>query len=143
MDSVGTAGALFLTATLFGTMTAFSFLLAPLVFTQLPAETAGRFIRATFPWYYLAIIVLAAAGALAFVPGDPGREWTGAALLAGVAAVGVYTRQALMPAINRARDAQLSGDGDAGPRFDRLHRLSVLINFAQLAAVAAALWRFV
>jgi len=38
-----------------GGMTFFSTVMAPFVFTKLPLETAGPFIRAVFSWYYLAI----------------------------------------------------------------------------------------
>jgi hypothetical protein len=41
---------------LFGGILAFSALFAPLVFTKLPMEHAGPFIRAVFPWYYLYVI---------------------------------------------------------------------------------------
>ena len=36
----------------FGGMTFFSAVMAPLVFTKLPFDTAGAFIRQVFPWYY-------------------------------------------------------------------------------------------
>jgi len=35
----------------FGGMIFFSAVMAPLVFTKLPFETAGAFIRQVFPWY--------------------------------------------------------------------------------------------
>ena len=34
-----------------GGMTFFSAVMAPLVFTKLPLETAGAFIREVFPWH--------------------------------------------------------------------------------------------
>ena len=52
--------ALLLVSTLFGGMMLYSFGLAPMVFSALPAEDAGRFIRAAFPWYCLFVIVIAA-----------------------------------------------------------------------------------
>ena len=36
----------------------FSFVMAPLIFTKLEGEVAGRFIRAVFPWYYLFLGIL-------------------------------------------------------------------------------------
>jgi hypothetical protein len=60
--------------------------------------------------------------------------------LTGLVLLGfVYARQSLMPTINRARDAELAGDSEAGARFTRLHRLSVLINGLQWFAILTAL----
>ncbi|MDJ0893034.1 MAG: DUF4149 domain-containing protein [Gammaproteobacteria bacterium] len=122
-----------------GGMTFFSAVLAPLVFIKLPPETAGSFIRQVFPWYYLsmAATTLIALTALLFVPGMMAA--LGALLTAMVLAGFVIARQVLMPKINRARDAMLAGDQAAGPRFNRLHRLSVMINACQWLAVFAAL----
>ena len=144
--------ALLAAATLFGGMTLYSFGFAPLLFTRLPGEQAAKLLREAFPWYYLFTIVTAAVAGLLVVALDP----FSAALLAMTLAVGVVARQLLMPAINRARDASLAGgaEGAAEParadarraakrRFERLHGLSVALNFAQLGAVGWALARFV
>jgi hypothetical protein len=45
----------------------------------------------------------------------------------------------LVPKINALRDQQLSGDAQAGRAFDQAHRLSVAINFGQIALLIAAL----
>ncbi len=130
--------ALLLVSTLFGGMMLYSFGFAPMVFSAMPADEAGRFIRAAFPWYYLFVIGvggLSAAILLAFNP-------VSAALALAIAAAGVFARQALMPRINDARDAQLQGNADAKRRFARLHGLSVGLNFVQLFAAAWVLYRF-
>ena len=67
MDMALTIMGLFATALLFGSMVFFSAVMAPLVFTKLDAETAGRFIRQVFPWYYLTVITLAAVAGLSLV----------------------------------------------------------------------------
>jgi len=123
----------------FGGMTFFSGVTAPLVFTKLPIDTAGQFIRQLFPWYYLTmgITTLVALVALAF--GTSGFTSWETGLTALVLLGFVYARQSLMPMINRARDAELAGDNEAGARFTRLHRLSVLINGLQWFAVLVAL----
>jgi hypothetical protein len=114
----------------FGAMTFFSAVMAPLVFTKLPFETAGGFIRQVFPWYYLSVGSVSALAAVALVFG---AEQV-AALLAALAAAGFwFARQVLMPRINAARDA------GAHARFERLHRISVAINGAQWLLLAAAL----
>ncbi len=130
--------ALFAVATLFGGMVAFAFFFAPLVFTQLPLETASGFIRAVFPWYYLAVFAagLAAAAAMA------ARSGVLAALLLAIALAALAARQILMPQINAARDAERAGDGAAGATFKRLHGMSVALNVAQMAGAAVALASF-
>lgn len=133
-----TLAALLLTALLFGGMALYSFGFAPLVFSQLPPDSAGRVLRGAFPWYYLFVLGTAALAALALVALDP----LSAALMAAVAGLGAVARQALMPAINAARDAQLAGDVAAKARFGALHGLSVALNFVQLAAVVWVLARF-
>ena len=118
-------------AILLGAMLFFAAVVAPLIFTGLDAATAGRFIRRMFPWYYLTIFVLASLATLLLLSGAPNNG----AIMALVAAGAALSRQVLMPRINRLRDAQLAGDTEAGPRFDRLHRLSVWINSAQILAL--------
>ena len=68
-----------------------------------------------------------------------GLAWP-AALSALTLAGFVLARQVLMPRINRARDGEVAGDPGAGLRFQRLHRLSVVINGLQWLALLAALW---
>jgi hypothetical protein len=126
-----------------GGMAFFSFIVAPLVFSRLPAETAGTLIRATFAHYYLYVIATAALAALALLAA--GTSWPPVAAMALVAALGVYARQSLMPQINRLRDAELAGDKAAGTGFAAKHRVSVAINLAQLVLVAGVVatqaWR--
>lgn len=83
--------ALLATATLFGGMVLYSFGFAPMVFRALPAEEAGRFIRMAFPWYYLFVIVASALGGVFLIPSNQ----LSAALMAGIAMVGLYARQIL------------------------------------------------
>lgn len=121
-----------------GGMTFFSGVIAPLVFIKLPAQTAAGFIRAIFPWYYLTMGVTSAVALALLLAGARGETWP--VLLCAFVVVGfVFSRQILMPQINRARDQRSSSDTGAGARFARLHRLSVFINAAQLIAVLVAL----
>lgn len=126
----------FLTSSvLAGSMLFFSAVMAPLIFIKLDIDTAGRFVRQVFPWYYLAVILLAALGALLLVWGLP----LNAALLALVAISAGYCRQKLMPSINAWRDRSMAGDKQATMTFDRLHRRSEIINGLQILAVLAVL----
>ena len=124
-------------ACLLGGMVFFAAILAPLVFTKLDGATAARFIRATFPRYYLYVGVAAALG-------GAGLVWTDAlsgTVLLLVAAVTVWLRQGLMPMLNRWRDAGLAGDAASNARFDRMHGVSVGVNVVQMLAVLAVLAR--
>jgi len=121
-----------LLAALLGGMLLFSALLAPLVFTQLPAEVAGRFIRAVFPWYYLWVAGFAALAAAGLAVDGRGAQAIGLAVAVALSAA--WTRWRLMPSINALRDRQLAGDAAAGQAFERRHRLSVAINALQLLA---------
>jgi len=125
-------------ATLFGGMAFFAAGVAPLVFTRLPADQAGRFIRQVFPVYYFWVLACAAGAALALLPARP---WDALAM-AAVAALTLWLRQALMPRINRLSDAAQAGDAAAKPRFDAAHRLSVLLNLAQMVVALVVLLRF-
>lgn len=125
--------ALVLAATAFGAMVFFAFAVAPLVFVKVPEADAGRFVRALFPVYYASGAALTlVAGVLAV------GHWAGWLLLA-IGAGFLLLRQVMMPAINRARDASLAGASAAGRRFDRLHRMSVWANGAQLVGLFTAL----
>lgn len=122
---------------LFGGILAFSALFAPLVFTKLPMEQAGPFIRAVFPWYYLYVIVFGLLSAI-FAGLAGGGFWVLVpSALIGLASV--YTRQVLMLQINELRDRELAGDKAAGTEFNAKHRLSVIINSVQLLVAGAVL----
>ena len=122
-------------AALFGSMAFFSGVVAPFTFTALDAATAGRFVRGFFPWYYLVIAGLSLLAVLSLVVVRPLE----AAVMALIGFGAYVSRQLLMPRINDYRDRMLAGDPEAGPRFTRLHRLSVWINAAQLVAAFAVL----
>ena len=122
---------------LFGGILAFSALFAPLVFTKLPMEQAGPFIRAVFPWYYLYVIVFGFLSAI-FAGLAAAGFWV-LSSSAIVALASVYTRQVLMLQINELRDRELAGDKVAGAEFNTKHRLSVIINSVQLLVAGAVL----
>lgn len=130
--------ALIAAALLFGGMVFFVTAVAPLVFTRLPASQSGPFIRQVFPVYYLWVGGTAAAAAGALAPSRP----LDALAMTLVAATTVWLRQVLMARINRLSDAAQAGDATAKRGFDRRHRLSVVVNMAQLAVAAVVLIRF-
>ena len=118
-----------------GGMLFFPSVVAPTVFKTLPEAEAGAFLRALFPRYYVFLIVGSGAAALAYGFGAPS-----AALLTGSVSISTAAVLVLLvPKINALRDQQLAGDAEAGRAFDRSHRLSVAINFGQIALLIAAL----
>jgi hypothetical protein len=118
---------------LLGSMLFFAVIVAPIVFTALPSDAAGNFLRRLFPRYYTWGVVVSA---LATVPAVL-ILWLDAVLMAVVTLLFVLARQFLMPRINESRDAALAGDAVAKRRFNRLHGLSVLINLVQMLLLLA------
>lgn len=133
-----TAAAIVMLGVVLGSMTLFSFVVAPAVFRYLPDDTAGRFIRRMFPLYYAFAGVASLAACLLLAWALPATLVGFALVLAVTAGFGV-ARWWLMPAINAARDARLDGDERATHRFRRLHGASMVLNLAQMLAVLAAM----
>ena len=135
------AAALTAAAVVFGGMVFFAFVYAPLVFIKLGTETGGQFIREVFPVYYVAMgaTSIAAAVLLAFASAARGVD---ALAMACIGIVFFLARFAMLPIINRNREAGLAGDIAAKKRFDALHRVSVIVNLAQMLAVLAVLVRY-
>jgi hypothetical protein len=105
--------------------------MAPLVFTKLPPDVAGAFIRQAFPRYYAFIVVASVIGACGFLMRG---QMVSGVVLAVVALVTLWLWFWLIPHLNALREA-----GNAAG-FSRGHRLSVWINGAELIA---ALWLLV
>lgn len=126
-----------LLAALFGGMLIFSTLFTPLVFTQLPTEAAGPFIRKVFAWYYLWVLGFAGLAAITLYAAGHGGWPVGLAV--AIAVLAAVARWPLMRHINALRDRRLAGDEAAGRGFDRMHRMSVVINMAQMLAAAVAI----
>jgi len=124
---------------LLGGMLFFPIVVAPVVFTSLPEVEAGHFLRSMFPRYYLFMITLSALAFALYQVGVGLVLSVPATVCFGVALSTLWVRQSLVPRINDARDAQLSGDATAGTRFDRGHKLSVTINMLQLVGLLVIL----
>jgi hypothetical protein len=125
--------AVLITALLFGGMTLYAFGFAAFLFTTLPAETAGLALRRAFPLFYLFVIVSAMLASAFLWPHDH----LSATLMALVAMSAAPTKQALVPAINRATDS------GRRQKFKWLHGLSVAITLAHIAAAGFVLVRLV
>lgn len=120
-------------AALFGGMLFFGVVMTPLVFSQLPPETAGPFIRAAFPRYYLFMVIASALAALGLlIRGNPWYALV-AVLVTGIT---LWLWLEWMPHLNALRDAGNQAD------FARGHRLSVWVNAAEFFAVLLMLASF-
>jgi hypothetical protein len=126
--------AAYLVALALGGMAFFSFVAAPVAFARLSQADAGTYIRGMFRVYYPLMGTLTALAALFLW-----RFWP-SLILTVVAALFFWLLLDVMPRINRLRDAELAGDVGARVEFERLHRESVIVNFAQLVALVVVFW---
>lgn len=123
------SGLFFLALTL-GGMVFFAAIMTPLVFTKLPPETSGPFIRQVFPVYSMAMAGLSLLAAVLLWKTDA------VLFLFIVFVLFLWGWLWLMPLINRSRDAELKGDKKSGTTFQRLHKLSVGVNVLQMGILA-------
>ncbi len=122
-----------------GAMVFFAFVVTPLVFAKLPRDVAAAFLAGVFPVYYAIMAIASALAALATIFHD----MAAAAVLVAVSIGFVFARQALIPRIERHRAGRLAGNPADVRAFGRLHRLSVVLNMAQMVAVVAVFVRLV
>ena len=94
-----------------------SVIVAPLVFSQLKDGSAGPFLRALFPRFFLALTLLAAL----IVVNSIVVQQPASAVLSGTAVLAGVIAYLLIPATNRARDQGRSS------AFKRMHLASVLL----------------
>lgn len=132
--------ALYATALLLGAQLFFSFVVAPMVFANLPSATASGFMRAIFPLYYSVTIALALLALLDF---GVAQEPRGVIVLGAIAALGLVSRQVLLSRIEFWRPGKEAGDALATAKFRALHRTSVLVNLGQMLGAAGLLFSFV
>lgn len=124
-----------LAALALGGMMFFTLVFAPLAFRRLSPAVAGEFIRGVFPVYYATMFGMVAIAALCL--------WSRpeALVLGAIAVLFLFTRVALLPRMNQAREASSEGDSEEREVFARLHGISAIINLAQIAALLAAVIR--
>ena len=94
-----------------------SVVIAPLVFSQLKDGSAGPFLRALFPRFFIALTLLAAL----IVVNSIVMQQTTSTLLSVAAVLAGVIAYLLIPATNRARDQGRSST------FKKLHLASVLL----------------
>lgn len=136
-----------------GGMVFFTVLVAPVVFKVLPMAEAGKLVGMLFPRYYLLGYICGAIGfilAVYLCAARMPRMWWAMAALALLIALGltIYAGAVVRPRVDALRTVTEEANPDPArhAEFDRLHRLSVmlnggvmLLNLAALLSSAAAL----
>ena len=112
----------------FGVIVFFSFVVAPITFITLDIENAGKFIRRLFPFYYgFNLLCLILSLLIALVDGSFAVRYH---IVILCVILFLFTLFYLMPKINKYRD-------NSNERMFKItHRLSVVINYAQLILLA-------
>ncbi len=108
----------------FGVIVFFSFVVAPITFITLDIENAGKFIRRLFPFYYgFNLFCLILSLLIALVDRSFAVRYH---IVILCIILFLFTLFYLMPKINKYRD-------NSNERMFKItHRLSVVINYAQL-----------
>ena len=112
-----------ITAAVLSFMIFFPVVVATSVFKVLDEKQSSKFLRIFFPKYYLFGLILSLLGLIISI-----FEKNNISLIAFVILVigFLFSRQFLMPIINKAKD------DNNEKKFKTLHRFSVLINFLQM-----------
>jgi hypothetical protein len=127
-------GIFFLALTL-GSMFFFAAIMTPLVFTKLPPEISGPFIRQAFPVYSQVMAGMTLVSAVTL------WNYPLSTKLGVVFVLFILGWLWLMPKINHYRDEQLRGNKKASKNFNFLHRMSVMINLGQMWVVGFVLYK--
>ena len=115
---------IYLIAMILGIMLFFSFVIAPVVFTTLDEDNAGKFIRKIFPFYYNVNLAISFVVLLLFLfLSKLGIDFYLILLITILFATSNYL---LMPLINKYRDEKQD------KKFKYSHFISVVINFVQM-----------
>ena len=115
---------IFITASILSFMIFFPVVVATSIFKVLDEKQSSKFLRIFFPKYYLFGFILSFVGLIISVFENNNLSLLVFALLI----IGfLFSRQFLMPIINKAKD------NNNEKKFNILHRVSVLINFIQIS----------
>ena len=126
----------YLTVALLSIMIFYSFGIAFNVHKTLDKENAGKLLRKLFPLYFLWGIIISILIEIIFLYLGTSLK----ALLMAVVAIGfLYSRQVLVPLLNKNRDLANEGDEEAQKAFGSLHLRSVSINIIQMVLLIVVL----
>ena len=119
----------YLTVALLSIMIFYSFGIAFNVHKTLDKENAGKLLRKLFPLYFLWGIIISILIEIIFIYQSTYFK----ALLMAIIAIGfLYSRQVLVPLLNKNRDLVNEGNEEAKKVFGSLHLRSVSINLIQM-----------
>jgi len=126
----------YFTVALLSIMIFYSFGIAFNVHKNLDKENAGKLLRKLFPLYFLWGIIISIFIEIIFLYLGTSLK----ALLMGIVAIGfLYSRQVLVPLLNKNRDLANEGDEEAKKTFGSLHFRSVSINIIQMVLLVVVL----
>jgi hypothetical protein len=138
-----------------GGMVFFTAIIAPVVFKLLPIADAGKLVAGLFPRYYILGYIAGTIGlalAIYFTVERQPKLWWSLSVFALAVALGltIYAGAIVRPQVDAIRTVVEDQNPDPARKaeFDRLHRLSVmlnggvmLLNLAALMTTATALTR--
>ena len=126
----------YFTVALLSIMIFYSFGIAFNVHKTLDKENAGKLLRKLFPLYFLWGIIISIFVEIIFLYQGTSIK----ALLMAIVAIGfLYSRQVLVPLLNKNRDLANQGDKEAKKFFGSLHLRSVSINIIQMVLLVVIL----
>ena len=127
----------YLTVALLSIMIFYSFGIAFNVHKTLDKENAGKLLRKLFPLYFLWGIIISIFIEVTFLYQGTSLK----ALLIVIVAIGfLYSRQVLVPLLNKNRDLVNEGNEEAKKAFGSLHLRSVSINLVQMLLLIIVLF---
>jgi|TARA_B100001059_G_C17690831_1_gene504839 hypothetical protein len=127
----------YLTVALLSIMIFYSFGIAFNVHKTLDKENAGKLLRKLFPLYFLWGIIISIFIEVTFLYQGTSLK----ALLIAIVAIGfLYSRQVLVPLLNKNRDLVNEGNEEAKKAFGSLHLRSVSINLVQMLLLIIVLF---
>ena len=119
----------YLSVALLSIMIFYSFGIAINVHRTLDKENAGKLLRKLFPIYFLWGLFISILAEIIFLLNAKQEQ----AFIMALIAIGyLYSRQILVPKINKSRDLANEGDEKSKKDFNSLHFQSVAINLLQM-----------
>ena len=119
----------YLSVALLSIMIFYSFGIAINVHRTLDKENAGKLLRKLFPIYFLWGLFISVLAEIIFLLNAKQEQ----AFIMALIAIGyLYSRQILVPKINKSRDLANEGDEKSKKDFNSLHFQSVTINLIQM-----------
>ena len=127
----------YLSVALLSIMIFYSFGIAINVHRTLDKENAGKLLRKLFPIYFLWGLFISILAEIIFLLNARQEQ----AFIMALIVIGyLYSRQILVPKINKSRDLANEGDEKSKKDFNSLHFQSVAINFIQMLLLTIILF---